>query len=424
PAAAVSELERFVLRALPHPVVDEDEGGHGLDDDDGARDDAGVVPAAGGEFGRGAVDVHGLLRLENGGGGLEGDAEENLLAVADAALDAAGAVGGGADPAFARLERVVVLRALEERAGETAADFEALGGGKRKHGLGEVGLEAVEDRFAQAGRHALHAADDDAADGVALGADGLDALDHLRGGGGMGTAHGRGLDFGERGKTFQNCGGRGDVVDLGDKGANLNGRPERGAGLMKDFLCHRAGCDAADGFAGGATPAAPVIAQTVLGLVGEIRVRGAEFFAHLVVGTGLGGGVAHEHGQRGAGGAAFKDAGKDLDRVLLFARGDDVTLAGAAAVKVGLDVVGCQRQAGRAAIDGYADRMAVTLAPGGNGKNFSKAVRHRKRPAWGRRRPVASDKIPATFPGKERQTRRPFTSGQLSFLLNIPTLLP
>ena len=39
----------------------------------------------------------GLLLAQDGGGGLEGDTEDDLFAVADAALDAAAAVGLGAD---------------------------------------------------------------------------------------------------------------------------------------------------------------------------------------------------------------------------------------------------------------------------------------------------------------------------------------
>ena len=39
------------LGALTEGVIAEDEGGHRLDHGDGARQDAGVVAAAGGEFG-------------------------------------------------------------------------------------------------------------------------------------------------------------------------------------------------------------------------------------------------------------------------------------------------------------------------------------------------------------------------------------
>ena len=79
---------------------------------------------------------------------------------------------------------------FSERAGKAAADLEALGRGKRKHRLGQVGLEAVEDRLAEARRDAADAAVDDAADRVALGADLLDPFDHGRGGGRIRAADG------------------------------------------------------------------------------------------------------------------------------------------------------------------------------------------------------------------------------------------
>ena len=56
----------------------------------------------------------------------------------------------------------------EQRAGEAAADLEALRRRQGQHGLGEVGLELVEDRLAQPGGHAAHDALDHAADGIAL----------------------------------------------------------------------------------------------------------------------------------------------------------------------------------------------------------------------------------------------------------------
>ena len=61
-----------------------------------------------------------------------------------------------------------MLAAREERAGEAAADLEALGGGQREHRLGEVGVELVEHRLAQPGRHAARHRLDDAAERVAV----------------------------------------------------------------------------------------------------------------------------------------------------------------------------------------------------------------------------------------------------------------
>ncbi len=61
------------------------------------------------ELDRLAVAVHRGARLEDGRHGLEADAQHDVFAVADAALDAAASVGGGADSVSAIDERVVVL---------------------------------------------------------------------------------------------------------------------------------------------------------------------------------------------------------------------------------------------------------------------------------------------------------------------------
>ena len=141
------------LGALPEHVVAEDEGGHGFDHRDGAGEDAGVVAAA-------ALRVR-CPRLSvvtvcwdcmMVAVGLKATRKtigspllmppwmppERLVVVRTSAAVAC--------------ERVVVFAAGQQGAGEARADLEALGGGQAQHGLGEVGLELVEDRFAEARR--------------------------------------------------------------------------------------------------------------------------------------------------------------------------------------------------------------------------------------------------------------------------------
>ena len=122
------------------------QGGHGFDDGHGAREHARVVATLGAELGGLAVGADRLLRLEHGGGGLESDTEDNVFAVGDAALRAAGAVGCGADAAALADELIVMRAAAEDSAGEAAANFEALGCRQREHGLGEVSFETIKDR--------------------------------------------------------------------------------------------------------------------------------------------------------------------------------------------------------------------------------------------------------------------------------------
>ena len=81
-------------------MVQNDHGAHGLYHGNGAWQDAGVVPTLSLE-GRGvAVDVDGLLLAEQGGHGLEGYAEVDVLSVGDASLYAAAVVGLGGHRLF------------------------------------------------------------------------------------------------------------------------------------------------------------------------------------------------------------------------------------------------------------------------------------------------------------------------------------
>src|SRR6187399_3021366 len=64
-ALHLSEFESTVLRRMAHPVIDEHECRHRLDDHGGARYDAGVVTPAGLQGGGGAAQVDGALGLED-----------------------------------------------------------------------------------------------------------------------------------------------------------------------------------------------------------------------------------------------------------------------------------------------------------------------------------------------------------------------
>ena len=110
-------------------MVHGDQGGHGFDDGDRARENAGVVAAACTQRGSLTIGADGFLRLEDGCGRLEGNAEDDVFTVGDAALRATRAVRQGADPAALLNKEIVVLAPLEQRAGEAAAELEALGGG-------------------------------------------------------------------------------------------------------------------------------------------------------------------------------------------------------------------------------------------------------------------------------------------------------
>lgn len=120
---------RTALGLVAESVIDENQGGHGFDHGDGARQDARVMPTPALQGRVLESDIHGVLIVHNGCHRLEGDPEMDRLAVADAALDAPGTVGHRANPAVDIAEGVVVLESGQEDAPEAAADLEAFRGG-------------------------------------------------------------------------------------------------------------------------------------------------------------------------------------------------------------------------------------------------------------------------------------------------------
>jgi len=357
---------------LAQEVIADDERGHGLDHRDGAGQDAGIVTAPSGEFGGLAGDGDGLLRFGNRSGRFESDAEEDMFAVADAALDAAGAVGEGLHASFLDHEGVVVFASGEARPGKAAANFKSLCRGQAHHGLGQIGFQFVKDRLAQRMRNSTDDAFDRAADAVALGADFLDAVDHFLRGGGIGAAHRGRIDIGGRYRFGINLGI--DVVDRTDIGDDF----EFGMEGADDFLGDDSGGDAADGFAGGGAASTFPVPDAIFGLIGKIGVRGAEHGFHLGVGRGAGILVIDGDQDRGAEGLAAENAGKDATLVLFLTGGDDVALARAATVELNLNLFGGDGKARRTAVDDAANAAAVRFAPGGNAKECAKDARHRE----------------------------------------------
>ncbi len=129
-----------------------------------------------------------------------------------------------------------------------------------------------------------------------------------------------------------------------------------------------------------------MIAETVFRRVGKISMRRAKRFAHFGVGVRPGVGVAHEHRDRVARGAALEDAGKELHRVGFLARRGDVALPRPAAIQVGLHLGDRQRQPRRAAIHDHADGRPMAFAPGRDREKFAEGIGH-SRKRFGTRRP-------------------------------------
>ena len=99
--------------------------------------------------------------------GLTATRDDELVAVGDAAVDAARAVLGS--PAGAIDEGIVVLAAAHPGGGEAVAELDAAHGGHREEGVGDQGLGRVEEGLAEARREAADPDLDEAADRVAGG---------------------------------------------------------------------------------------------------------------------------------------------------------------------------------------------------------------------------------------------------------------
>ena len=155
---------RGLTRVLDEKLVNDDQCGHGLDDGDGTRDDAGIVPSTGGEDSRGSVVLCGILWLGDGGWGFEADPEVDVLAVGDAALDTPAPVCvGGERPVLSLDKPVVVFATGDLGSTETRADLKCLGGGNGQHAMSQFGLKLVKTGFSETRGDVP----DDASDGAA-----------------------------------------------------------------------------------------------------------------------------------------------------------------------------------------------------------------------------------------------------------------
>ena len=329
---------------------------HRLDNGYGSWQYARIVTSAGCQRGGISLEVDGVLLLQQGGYGLEGHAEVDVLAVADAALDAAAVVGGCGHLAIDGAEDIVLLGATGCDAREALAIFEALDGVDAEHGCAEGGVELAELWLAEACRTALDDAGDDAADGVAFGLHLGDELLHLGCLLRIGTAHGIALCQREVVETVVAL--EGDVADLRGVGLNAD------AQLAECQLGECSAYTAADGDAGRGASAATMVAYTVFLMIGVVGMGGTEQAAHVLVVLRVLVGVPDDEADGTASGLAFEDAAEQLHLVGLVARGGDLALSWATAVQLALDEVHVDVDACGHAVYDAADGFAVALTKG------------------------------------------------------------
>jgi hypothetical protein len=90
-------------------MVGQDQRHHRFDHGNRSGQNARIVATAGLQGCVVARDVHGFLGQKNGGGWLESRPYQDILAVGDAALDSARAIGSSVDPSLGSVEGIVVF---------------------------------------------------------------------------------------------------------------------------------------------------------------------------------------------------------------------------------------------------------------------------------------------------------------------------
>ena len=250
-----------------------------------------------------------------------------------------------------------MLTAALRNTGEPGADFHALGRIQAHHGVGDIGIEPVVQRFAQAYRNVLRHHANFRADGIFFFADRVEI----------------GFEFGHDSvirceesvlcHIFPTLKCNFLFAHLAHITANHDA-----IFLMQPLFGHRARGHGRRGQPRRRTPAAAIIANAVLLQIRIVGMAGPESIGDIaVIFTALIF-VADQKRDRGAGGLAFEHAGEYLYRIGFFALRHMARGAGFAPVEIDLQIFGAQAQARRATIHHAADGRAVGFAEVGNAK--------------------------------------------------------
>jgi hypothetical protein len=266
--------------------------------------------------------VHGPLLDGDGGDGLDGGSQHDVLSAGYSGQDSSRVVGR--EPGC---QHGVVVFAPEHAAGrETCPDLDALDRSHAHERCGHAGVKLVKDRLSEARWDSAGADLDDAAQGVAQGRDlpdpFLPALDRAVVGREEGSVSG----------TLQICAFGRDASKLHRGGPD--GNPQR----LQKGRRHGSAGHAGHGLPPRGAASATIVAQAVLGLVGHVPVARAENVLEFTVIPGALVGIFDDKANGGACGAAFEESGQKADTVRFIAGGDGLAaLAGPALVKLCLN---------------------------------------------------------------------------------------
>ena len=342
-------------------MIDQHQRQHRLGDRRRADADARVVAAERLDLDRIAGLVDRTARRADRRRRLDRDRHRDVLPGRNPAQHAAGVVAHEA----LRRQFVAVLRALLHDRMETRADLHALDGIDAHHGVGDVGVQLVVQRLAEADRDVLRHHVDARADRIAGAAQFVHRRFHARDQVGIGRRREERVGAHVLPALERHF----DVAQL------AHAAQEFGA----EFLAHPllrdgAGADDGRGQARRRAAAAARVAHTVFMPVGVVGMARAERVRDVAVVLAALVRVFDQQCDRGARRDALVHAGQDPDLVRFLALRHVARRTRLAAVQLRLDVGFGQRQARRAAIDHAADRGTVRLAEGGYGKQLAKCV--------------------------------------------------
>src|SRR6185437_2487898 len=324
-----------VLRTLAQVVVEQNDREHGLGDRGGPKADAGIVAAGRDDFHRLAGGIDGPARYLDARGRLQGEMGDHILAGRDSPEDPAGVVAG--EPLGRELVAMLAA-ALRDRTG-ARADLHRLDGIDSHERAGDIGIEAIEDRLAEAGRYARRNHGHPGAERIAFRAQLPDEHLELRDPRRIGTEE-RVLVGECRIARFQSQG-----AHLAQVAVDPDAEPR-----CQVFAGDRPGRDPHHRLAGRRSPAAAVVAQAVFLLIGVVRVPGPEAVLDLLVIARTRVGILDQEADRRAGGLSVEDTREDADLVAFTALADELRSARAASVDILLDVLLRQRKSRWAAV--------------------------------------------------------------------------
>src|SRR5712692_10631415 len=382
PAFEVVQVTLMVAADLVHAVAAElvEKGGgqhdrhHRLADDAGRGHRAHVAALHDRLDGLLGLHVYGAQRLAQRREGLHGRAHDHGLAVGDAALEPAGAVGSALEAAvLVQQDLVVNLGAGPTRRLEAQADLGPLDGvdGAERLGQQAVQLAVPLDVGAEPHRAAQRHHFEDPAERVARRLGPVDGVDHRALGLRVGAAYFRFLGASPDLVPRQLERADADAADLDHMAEDRD--PE----LAQELLGHAGHRDPGRGLAG--ARALEHVPDVVVGVLHGPRQVGV---ARARPGHGLGRRPlwrrAYRHGllpvlpvavldrqrDRTAEGHAPADAGGDVGLVPLDLHPAAAAVAALAAGQVLVDVGFGERQAGGNAVDDGGQRLAVGLAGG------------------------------------------------------------